>query len=314
MSGSLRGVIIEQLQDSGAWYEEVNGSNWIKCYCTNPEHNDHNPSAGINTDSGILHCFSCGYTEKFIKVNEDNADTIWRAKYANLKRDLKEYSDYDHYYETQKDRQKVLFLPPVSHYLDEQWRGVSVDVLQDCKAYYCDKGKYRGRYVFPFYQDGVQYGFDARIVDASANMVGAKWIRNRGAPVKDIVYPKDVLLKRFASVEHIVIAEGVMDALSYIQMGVPAIASFGLTPPSQRRIEDLIRMGVTKITIAFDNDEAGVAGTLKVLPAYSEWFEIVSHPMVEMVRNSGEKDANDFLCSVLDKGLRNIDDGEDIDL
>ncbi len=320
MSGPLRDLIVDKLQRINSFYEEVPGSDWIKCKCTNPEHIDSHPSAGVNTESGILHCFSCQHNEMFIKPEEsteDEADIVWKAKYQNFKKQAKDdsYSDFDSIVETQMDRNKDLFLPPVAKMLDEEWRGISVDVLEDSQAYFCNKGKYRGRYVFPFYQDGKQYGFDARIVDASANMTGAKWIRNRGAPVKDLVYPRDVLVKRFPNLEHVVVVEGVADALSYIQMGVPAIASFGLTPPSNRRIEELIRLGVTKITLGFDNDAAGIAGMVKVLPIYAEWFEIVAHPMVTMLNNSEYNDANDMLVGIKTNGVKVAetfeDDGED---
>lgn len=317
---SLRELIKNKLDVSHTWYEEVPGSDWIKTRCINPDHNDSNPSAGVNVDSGIIHCFSCNHSEMFIKQdgeNEDEADIIWKAKYANLKKSMQdEYADYDSIHETLLDRNKELFLPPVDHLLSEPWRDLSVELLQDCKAYSCTHGKYRGRYVFPFYVHGHQYGFDARIVDATAQMVGAKWIRNRGAPVKSLVYPRDVLVKRFKDLDHIVIAEGVADALSYIQMGVPAIASFGISPPNNERIEELIRMGVTKVTLAFDNDAAGIQGTLKVMPMYAEWFEIVGHPMADMIRNSEYKDANDFLVGIKQNGLAKEegydDDGEDL--
>jgi len=315
----LKSLIIDKLNKLGMKYEVVPGSEWIKCQCTNPDHEDSNPSAGVNVESGILHCFSCGYNEMFIKQEEsegDEADIVWKARYQNLKRGIKsEYPDYETIVETQMERGGEVFLPPVDHLLNEEWRGISAEVLHDAQAYYCSRGKYRGRYVFPFYQNEKLYGCDARIVDASANMVGAKWYRSRNAPVKDLVYPHDVLQKRFKSLEHIVIVEGVADALSYIQMGVPAIASFGLTPPSNLRIEELIRMGVKKVTLGFDNDEAGIAGMVKVLPLYAEWFEIAPHPLVTMLNASSYKDANEMLVGIKANGVETTetfeDDGED---
>ena len=294
---SYREIIIKKLQDMDMWYEEVPGSEWIRVKCMNPNHNDTNPSAGINT-----HCFSCQHNFMFVNENNADPDLLWKAKYQNFKRQVQdEYPDFDSIVETQMDRNLEIFLPPVAEMLTEEWRGLSPELLADAGAYHCTHGKYRGRYVFPFYEDAKTYGFDARIVDASANMVGAKWIRNRGAPVKDLVYPKDTLVKRFPDLSHIVICEGVSDALSYIQMGVPAIASFGLTPPSNTRIAKLIRLGVQQVTLAFDNDAAGIEGMLKVLPLYQEWFEVVPHPFVNLINRSGCKDANEFLLKHKEK-------------
>jgi DNA primase len=310
----LREIIEARLTAMNVPYESVAYSDWVKIKCLSPEHEDSKPSAGINVESGIHHCFSCGYNMLFIKQEEDadDADVIWKAKYQNLKKSLQDtYDDFDSIHETIMDREKQLVTPPVDHYITEEWRGITPELLKDCGTYYCSKGKYKGRYIFPAISHGKLYGFDGRIVDASAQMVGAKWVRPRGMDVKSLVYPLDVLTTRFDDLAHIVICEGVMDAVSYIQMGVPAIASFGLTPPAMGRIEELIRMGTTKITLAFDNDEPGIKGTLKVLPAYAEWFEIVNHPMVDLVRSSGHNDANDFLVEMKTNGMQQQDTGWD---
>lgn len=302
---SYRDLIVNQLKMTETWFEEVPGSDWIKTVCHNTDHIDKNPSAGINVDTGIHHCFSCQYNFMYVNEDQSDPDVIWKAKYQNLKKTIEqEYSDYDAVYEPIMDRRLELVEPPVGHLLNEEWRGLSTDLLSDCKAYYCDKGKYRGRYIFPVMIEDRFYGFDGRVVDASASMIGAKWVRPRGMAIKDIVYPHDVLQKRFTDLSHIVIAEGVADALSYIQIGVPAIASFGLAPPSSKRIEALIRLGVQRVTLAFDNDLAGLTGMQKLLPVYSEWFDVVPHPMVTMVASSNYKDANEFLVGIKQNGLK----------
>ena len=74
-------------------------------------------------------------------------------------------------------------------------------------------------------------------------------------------------------------------------------------------------MGIENVTLAFDNDEAGREGMLKVLPYYSKWFNIVDHPMVAMIRASGQKDANDFLADIKTNGLKKQEtswDNEDL--
>ena len=295
----LRQLIINKLNTLKEAYVEVPGSDWIQVHCQHPDHTDAHMSAGINTTSGIHHCFSSNdHNFMFLDTakNSDEADILWKARYQNLKKDnSNEYPDYETIVETQIERRGDIVLPPVDHMLTDYWRGICPGLLADADAYYCSRGKYRGRNVFPLYQHKQLCGVEARIVDASANMIGAKWYRSRNTDVKSLTYPLDVLTKRFRTIKHIVIAEGVLDALSYIQMGVPAIASFGLTPPSTRRITELVRLGVETVTISFDNDDAGRAGTLKVLPAYEEWFDIDTHNMVNQIRKSGCNDANDYL-------------------
>lgn len=260
----------------------------------NPEHNDKSPSAGINTNSGIHHCFSCGYNKMVVDSDNTDPNAIWSARYANLKKGIVEVSDIQHALDSAAEHKGMVVMPPVDHYVTEEWRGITAELPVALGVYYCSVGKYRGRYVFPI---GTQ-GFDARIVDASANMVGAKWIRPKGMNVKDVAYPIRYLIDHNFDLSHIIICEGVLDAVSYIQLGYPAIASFGLTPPSMKRITTLLAVGVQKVTLAMDNDKAGLEGALALYPYYSEWFEICSHPIVEAIRRSGQKDANDYLNSI----------------
>ena len=289
-------LILAKLNRLKVPYEVVPGSQWIKCVCPNPDHNDSNPSAGVNIESGIVHCFSCGYGAKFVELHDtedlDEEEQLWRARYSQL---TAPSEDEDVIWQP-------MTLPPKSSEINSPWRHIAVELLNELGVYYCGKGKYQGRYVFPMYKDNLCVGFDARIVDDTAKMTKAKWIRPAGMHATSIVYPKGKLMEMHKG--HIVIAEGVMDAVSYIQMGVPAMPSFGISPPSMDRINQMIAMGIESVTLAFDNDEAGAAGMVKVLPYYSKWFDIVPHPMVTMIRSSGQKDANDFLVDLKENGLK----------
>jgi len=270
-------------------------SDWIKCRCINPEHHDTHPSAGINKHSAIFNCFSCGHSEKFITEDDtagvDEEELLWQMRYSNiLTEDAEDIADFT-----------KVNLPPIDYYVSTDWRGISSKLLQELGVYYCSRGRFRGRYIFPIYYRGAPVGFDARIVDDTARAKEAKWLRPKLMPATSIVYRYDQLKEQ--QVKHVVLTEGIMDAVSYIQMGVPSIPSFGVSPPTIRRIEDLISIGVEDITIAFDNDKAGQLGMVSVLPYYSQWFNIVAHPMVTLVRNSPYKDANEFLEGVKSKGL-----------
>ena len=81
----LRQLIKERLDALHHEYREVPGSAWITTHCLHPDHVDNSMSCGINVDSGVANCFSCGYKQLFIKAeDDDDIDTeelIWRAKY-----------------------------------------------------------------------------------------------------------------------------------------------------------------------------------------------------------------------------------------
>ena len=292
----LTPLIIKELQEMGVDYEVVPGSEWVKCVCINPDHDDRNPSAGVNIESGVHYCFSCNHTEKIINVDSENMseedrDVIWDSKYDNLKRYLRG---------SENTSKHDVFLPPIDYPVTESWRGVSPELLQELGVYYCSRGKYRGRYVFPIYDKyGEAVSFDARVVDDTAMDKDAKWIRPSKVKVQELVYPYNKLKKMLeeSGGNTVVVTEGIMDSVSYIEMNVPAIPSFGLTAPSTHRITALLELGVENIVLGFDNDTAGIGGTMKVYEHYAEWFNVISHPMVETVRNLGFKDCNDMLVA-----------------
>ncbi len=279
----------QPFQDSGEW---------VQCYCQHSHHGDQKiGEAGINTESGIHSCFKDhSHNFPFVSLtddsSEDEEDLLWRAR----------YSSFSEHTEDEDDIWIPIHQPPLGELVQEDWRGISKELLKELFVSHCTVGKYQGRYIFPIYKDGMSVGFDSRIVDNTARMSNAKWLRPKGMRASAIVYPLGKV--RSIGSSHLVICEGVMDALSYIQMGIPAICNFGISPPHQQRIEQLIALGIESVTLAFDNDDAGRAGMLTNLPHYSKWFDIVSHPMVDMVRNSGHKDANQFLTETLTNGLK----------
>lgn len=276
-------IILKKLKETGR-QGKVQGD-WVMSVCH--MHNDSAPSFGINIQSGIGNCFSCGgkTPPSYITddLDEDDEELAWRVKYTGLVKEAEEVVDV------------TLHLPPNDHNVTDPWRSVSAEVLRKLGVYYCSRGKYAGRNVFPIVRDGEVLGFDARVVDDTARMQDVKWIRPKGMKARDILYPYDYLKENFEDLSHIVLTEGIMDAVSYLELKVPAFPSFGLAPPSDERIARLLELGVERLTIGYDNDDAGRAGALKVYEDYAAWFDIVPHQMVHMVAASGSKDANEFL-------------------
>ena len=233
----------------------------------------------------------------FLEETEENAEDLWTQRYKNLKH-TKHLGDVQEAFDIMNERNYDLHLPPVDHMVEESWRGLSAELVQQLGIYYSSRGKYKGRYVLPVYDPlGRLESFDARIVDATARVTGAKYLRPKGAPIKRMVYPQQIFALRKLDTTHIIITEGPLDALSYIELGFAAICSFGLTPPDQERINRMLAIGTQYVTLAYDNDEPGINGMLKVLPYYEAWFTITDHRIVNLVNSSGYKDANEFLTN-----------------
>lgn len=273
----------------------------IKTKCLNPAHVDNNPSFFINIHSGVSHCFSCHYTlhpAKLFDVGDVEIEELIRnAMYNNL---LAKY-------EPEVTQSVEVNLPPIKYRIDRSWRGVSQSLLERLGVYYCDTGRYAGRLVFPMYNKYEELeGLDARIVNEAIvpeSVKHAKWLRNKGMDAQGIVYPYSII-KAFPqnTRKHIILTEGVMDAISYLSLGIPAIPTFGMGAPTSKRIESLLELGVETITIGYDNDAKGQEGALRVFPYYRKWFDIKGHWASALVRKSGYKDANEALEAGVFKG------------
>lgn len=299
MSEIAKNKIIAKLESLGNEYTII--GNEIKTTCLNPEHNDNNPSYFINTDSLVSHCFSCGYSPHpkvlFDMDDEDVDELIRRAKYANLSKQFHK-----------EDTEEIIFkLPPKAYDIDRDWRGISIDLLRKLGVYYCDTGRYAGRLIFPIYENETLLGWDARIVNMNIvpeELKDVKWLRPKGMLASAIVYPYNYL-KNLPSDKrsHVILTEGVADALSYLEIGIAATPTFGVAPPDMKRIETLLSLGVDKISIGYDNDEAGSKARIKVYPYYIKWFKIAWSHILSKIAKSGAKDANEALINnIIRKG------------
>lgn len=269
----------------------------LRTLCLNPEHNDSTPSYFINLKDGKNHCFSCGYKLHPSKLigdlaedygdTEINVDELLRGAQYNYLDEILKPKDVEDYSFT---------LPPKAYDIDKNWRGVSKQLLQELGVYYCDTGRFAGRLVFPIYKENILQGFDARIVNPKLVpelLQDVKWLRPKGMEVQKLCYPFEHL--KGMDCTHLVICEGVADCISYLELGIPAIPSFGISPPEPERITQLLELGVSTIGLAYDNDEAGRNASLKVYKHYIKWFQVKNHPTTYKVFKAGVKDCNDYL-------------------
>lgn len=285
---NLRVLIIDYIKSLGKTYT-ISG-NELRTTCCNPEHNDTKPSYFINLENGKNHCFSCGYSTGINNIvdasEEDTEELLRQAQYTYLGEILK----------TEEQEQIEFKLPPKAYDIDKDWRGVSKELLQSLGVYYCDTGRFAGRLVFPIYQKDILQGFDARIVNPKLvpeKLQDVKWLRPKGMQVQKICYPYEYLKGMDCS--HLIICEGVADCISYLELGIPAIPSFGVSPPDQERITSLLELGASTIGLAFDNDKAGREASMKVYKHYVQWFQVKGHSMTYKVQKAGVKDCNDYL-------------------
>ena len=277
----------------------------ITCRCLNPEHKDTNPSFSINAESGLFNCFACGYSgsiQKLLDITEDEE----AVRYRLYKEALTALAD------TQTEAvgdigKSADFLPPRSVYeVPHMLRGIPKHIYDELDIYWCDTGKYRGRLIFPLLEsDGAVLGFDARVwqhPDAppvEPYAASAKYLRPSWMKTKDLVYGIDYIINHMGGTNTVLVCEGVYAAISYLAMGIPAVANFGLSAPSTIKIGMIMSTGATSIINAFDYDTAGIDGWAKVRDQWAKYFTI--EPPLEIQQRmfkAGYTDINDFIQDI----------------
>jgi len=287
----LENIITKKLEKAGRPVVKT-GDHFIMTTCLNPAHKDRKPSLSINTESGIGKCFSCGYT---VNVDYWVTGAIDEEALAELERDIK-YSELLKKFEREDlATTTALYLPPKGRDLEEGWRGLTKETINTLGLFVCERGAYSNRVIFPMYdKDGKLVAFNTRALGDEV----PKYKYSKGIPVNELVYPSKEARPKGKS--YIVLVEGIMDAISMNQDGIPAIFNFGVNyTMGPKKISQLIREGVETIYLAFDKDKAGLEGMARYLQSdLSEYFEVKlakELPELNQFDKSGCKDYNEYV-------------------
>ena len=303
----LADLIINKLDSLNIRWKRNNDE--ITCRCLNPKHVDANPSFSINTEHGGFYCFGCLYSGNFKKLLglELDEETERNIKYLQI---LKELEVSEKVVEGPIGHTSNLLPPDSGISLPKEGvRGISYQLLKDLKVYYCNIGKYRGRLIFPVYDiSGKVLGFDARIYTIPGAIPidpinpHAKYLRPSYMKTKDIAYGVSYIFHKWGTVDSVIVTEGIFDAISWLELGIPAICNFGLGSPSSEKIGMLLTIGVQNVLNGFDLDNAGIEGWQRIKEDWRKYLHI-SSPSEELIKfqQSGFKDSNDYLINLKGK-------------
>jgi len=305
MSNTLLPIIENKLKSLNFKFTKT-GDNFIMTKCLNPEHKDTHPSFSINTETGFGKCFTCNF-----KVNSDYwlKNVLDEEMISEINRNILYQQVEEAYIKTEKSHSFKHYLPPYGGSLKKPYRGLSPEFLKEQGIYYCNKGLYANRLIFPYYSYNRELqGFNSRLIKSSLidPKTNPKYKYSKGLKPEDIIYP---LIKK--NTDYIIIVEGIMDALSGAYMGLPTIMNFGVNNTiKSKKIKEFLRLGVDTIYIALDNDKAGEEG----IKRYKEDKELNSIfsvktgkdcPELKNFYDSNVKDLNDFLVLFGRNGLKN---------
>lgn len=247
---------VEELLKTKSVSYNISGKDFLtKCF--NPDHNDSNPSFRIDRTSGIAHCFSCGYKMNIFKHFGILTNNV-SLRVEKLKEKLMAL------------KVNMNGLDPIKGARDitQPFRSISIKTLKHFEAFTTTlDAEFEDRVVFPVkdIRDKVT-AYVGR--HALSNGNPRYLIRPSGATVN--LYP----LKLESSPKNIILVEGIFDLLNMYDKGARnVVCTFGTTKLYGDTSEKLFPfkvMGVEKIFILFDGDEAGRVAADKTKPLIEE--------------------------------------------
>jgi len=247
--------VLELLKDKGVAFS-VSGRDYVtKCF--NPDHNDSNPSFRIDRGTGIAHCFSCGFKTNIFKYYGLLTNNV-SVRVAKLKEKLN----------TLKESTNGLEPLDGAKPINRSFRNISTQTLKHFKAFETDQvEKMIDRIVFPI--------TDVR--GKTMCYVGRHSMSN-GNP-RYVNYPSGASIPLFPAKfqekhKTIVLVEGIFDMLNCYDKGLRnTVCTFGTSKLLNETKEKMLSykvMGIEKVFILYDGDEAGREAARKIKPLIEE--------------------------------------------
>ena len=216
--------------------------------CLNPEHDDSNPSLRVDKVTGIMHCFSCGFS--------GNLFTHFGAPESPLEVRIHRIKD-----KIAKSKAQAVGIQLPEDRIE--WKGgsfrnISEETLKIWQAFTWNVPKFEGRIIFP-------------IRDITGKTVALLGRKISGMTDKYYIYPQGVEMpfcpaKVKPINNRVILVEGIFDALNLWDHGLRnTVCCFGTQQMNWVKLSLLKLQGVQGIDIMYDGDEAGqtAAETLK---------------------------------------------------
>ena len=247
--------VLDLLKDKGVAFS-VSGKDYVTS-CFNPDHNDSNPSFRIDRSTGIAHCFSCGFKTNIFKYYGLLTNNV-SVRIAKLKEKLNALKESSNGLDPLEGAKPI----------NKSFRNVSVQTLRHFKAFETDQvEKMIDRIVFPI--------TDVR--GKTVCYVGRHSMSN-GNP-RYVNYPSGVTIPLFPTkfeekYRTIILVEGIFDMLNCYDKGLKnTVCTFGTSKLLNDVKEKMLSykvMGIEKVFILYDGDDAGREAARKIKPLIEE--------------------------------------------
>jgi len=205
--------------------------------CLNPEHDDTNPSMRINNVTGIFHCFSCGFKGNLFKHFGEKPVGIEMLR-LSLASSIEK-----------AEMENVGLRIPKDHVpFSEDYRGISPKTYIKFKAFTHEE-EFPARIMFPIYDIlGNIVAFHGRHKDTYGKPKYLNFPRHTRLPF----YPA----KPKTINNNIILVEGIFDMINLHDKGLDnAVCCFGTDNFTQEDVNRVKMLGISSVTIFFDDDE-----------------------------------------------------------
>ncbi len=234
--------------------------------CLSPHHEDRNPSLRIDRITGVFNCLSCGFAGNLFNHFglQVNVLDIKRQRFSNII--------------TSKLVETVGYSVPENAIpFTSEWRGISGDTFRKFRAFQHNNPEFIGRVVIP-------------ITSVTGKIVSFCGRHQSNSTPKYLFHPAGSKLPLFPIVKpiqgRIILVEGILDMINLHDKGLDnAVCAFGVNKVNLEKLNILKIQGVSGIDIFYDSDEAGQAGSTKLV----ELLDSIDMPH----RNIVFKDTND---------------------
>lgn len=214
----------------------------VKC----PYHNETTPSAYFNIGSGLFHCFGCGEGRNVEQLAADLNGQINKVDYVfaiNKKRNKSDFNDFN-------------FLPIAT---DNEYlfrRGVGNDSI----AHFQIRANNNSVFIPLKNKNGIIAGYQQRKTDGSF----PKYVLHGDVPP---LFPFDEVEDFLNSDRKVVfLVEGIFGVIRLKLLGFDAFSIIGSSKAvNAKTFIDIANSVNKRIITLFDNDEAGIRATVKLL-------------------------------------------------
>jgi len=163
-------------------------------------------------------------------------------------------------------------------------RGLTQAQISEFGLGFQDRGMMKNRIVFPIHNENNELiAYSGRWVDEDVPAGEMRYKLPEGFYKSLVLYNLNRVISNFPETKHVVIVEGFWSAIRLHSAGVPVVSCFG-TSLSNEQIVLLKKIGIEKVMLIFDGDDAGRKGIENTLPSLTTAFFVKTITLDEGIK------------------------------